>query len=220
MKRLTPGRTGLIALALLAASGCATMQEHDYSEYRAHMPRSILVLPPLNESVDVNAPYSYLSTISLPLGEAGYYVFPVAVVDAFMKDNGLPTPDEMHGVAPAKLREVFGTDAVLYVTIEEWGQKYVVLSSTTVVRARARLVDTASGITIWEGRADWTEGSSGGGDLLTMVISAAIEQIVDTATDVTHDAARSANLQMVFEDRDGLLPGPRSPKHAGGEPTP
>lgn len=40
-------------------------------------PRSILVLPPMNSSVDVNAPYSYLSTISTPLAEKGYYVFPV-----------------------------------------------------------------------------------------------------------------------------------------------
>jgi hypothetical protein len=202
---------GLAPIALAAA--CATMEPHDYSAYREHMPRSILVLPPLNESVDVNASYVWLSTVTMPVAERGYYVFPVTVVDAFMKDNGLPGPDEMHSVSVQKIREIFGADAVLYVVIEDWGQKYVVLSSNTVVRARARLVDTATGIEIWQGRADFTESSSGGSsDLLTMVISAALEQIIDTTSDATHGVARQANYLMVYDEHDGFLPGPRSPQ--------
>lgn len=209
----------LAAIApLVLASACATIESYDYTAYREHMPRSILVLPPLNESIEVNASYVWLSTISMPLGEAGYYVFPVAVVDAFMKDNGLPGPDEMHSVSLQKLREVFGADAVLYVTIEEWGQKYVVLSSNTVVRARARLVDTATGTEIWQGRADLTESSGGGSsDVLSMVINAVLEQIIDTTTDATRGVARQANLQMVYDRRVGLLPGPRSPTKDAGD---
>jgi len=207
---------GLIPIAFVTA--CATMEPHDYTAYREHMPRSILVLPPLNESVDVNASYVWLSTITMPVAERGYYVFPVALVDAFMKDNGLPGPDEMHAVSLQKLREVFGADAVLYVVIEDWGQKYVVLSSNTVVRARARLVDTATGIEIWQGRADFTESSSGGGsDILTMVISAALEQIIDTTSDATHGVARQANYLMVYDEHDGFLPGPRSPQKDAGD---
>jgi hypothetical protein len=216
-------RTALLTLVPLALlSACATIQPYDYSAYREHMPRSILVLPPLNESVDVNASYVWLSTITMPVAERGYYVFPVAVVDAFMKDNGLPGPDEMHSVSPQKLREVFGADAVLYVVIEDWGQKYAVLSSNTVVRARARLVDTATGTEIWQGRADFTEGSGGGGGggvegILAMVISAAIEQIVDTTSDATHGVARQASIQMVYDERAGFLPGPRSPQKDAGD---
>ena len=209
----------LLALApLVLTAACATIEPYDYSAYREHMPRSILVLPPINESVDVNASYVWLSTISMPVAERGYYVFPVAVVDAFMKDNGLPGPDEMHSVSLQKLREVFGADAVLYVTIEDWGQKYVVLSSNTVVRARARLVDTASGSEIWQGRCDFTESSSSGSnDLLGMVISAALEQIIDTTSDATHGVARQANYQMVYDQRAGFLPGPRSPTKDPGD---
>jgi hypothetical protein len=176
------------------------------------------VLPPLNESVDVNASYVWLSTVTMPIAERGYYVFPVAVVDAFMKDNGLPGPDEMHSVPIQKLRDVFGADAVLYVVIEDWGQKYVVLSSNTVVQARARLVDTATGTEIWQGRCDFTESSSsGGGDILSMVISAALEQIIDTTADATHDVARQANYLMVYDEREGFLPGPRSRDKDAGD---
>lgn len=207
-------RGALLAGIACVAIGCAARQPYDYTAYRAHMPRSILVLPPCNESVDVNATYSYLSTVSMPLGEAGYYVFPVAVIDQLLKDNGLPTPDEMHSASLAKIRDIIGADAVLYITIEQWGQKYQVIQSTTVVAARATLVDVATGAKLWEGRAQLAEGSGGGGDPIAMLIAAAIEQIVDSTTDRAHDVARQANWTMTLDPERGLLPGPRSPKYA------
>lgn len=97
-------------------------------------------------------------------------MFPVAVVDQFLKDNGLPTPDEMHTASLAKIREILGADAVLYITIEEWGQKYQVLQSTTVVHARASLVDVATGTALWEGKAVLVEGSGGGNDPIAMLM--------------------------------------------------
>jgi hypothetical protein len=215
MKAKTPIRNASIgfaaaaAFALLAA-GCAS-DPHDYSLYRANMPKSILVLPPLNESVDVMASYSFLSTVSRPLGDIGYYVFPVAVVDAYMKDNGLPNPGEMHQVSIAKLGEVFGADAVLYVTIEEWGQEYIVLQSTTIVRAKVGLVDVKSAALLWEGRVDIAEGSGGGG-LIESVVMAAIDQIVDSVSDRTHEVSRMGIRTMAFDSKHGLLYGPRHPK--------
>jgi hypothetical protein len=209
-RRLARAEGLACAGALLAA--CAA-SPRDYSLFRSHLPRSILVLPPENESVDVNASYSYLSTISRPLGEAGYYVFPVAVVDAFLKENGLPGPAEMHAVSLRKIREVIGADAVLYVTIENWGQKYQVLASTTVVKARAALVDTASGQTLWTGVVFAQESSSGGGDPIAALVVAAVEQIVDSRLDRAHSLSGPANQQMVFDQRDGLLLGPYHPDH-------
>ena len=40
--------------------------------------------------------------------------------DEFMKQNGMPTPGEMHQIAPQKLHRVFGADAILYLVIEKW----------------------------------------------------------------------------------------------------
>ena len=126
--------------ALLAFVGCATRQPYDYTNYRQHPPRSILVLPPLNESVDVQATYGYLSTVTLPLAELGYYVFPVQVVDQFLKENGMPTAGEMHQVPLSKVSEIIGADAVLYVTIQQYGSKYQVINSATLVRDRKSVV--------------------------------------------------------------------------------
>ena len=81
----------------------------------------------------------------MPLAERGYYVFPVAVLDQLMKDNGLPTAGEMHAVSPAKLGEITGADAVLYIVLHQYGSKFLLLGTTTSVEVSARLVDSQSG---------------------------------------------------------------------------
>lgn len=205
-------RLAVVAAATLVTA-CAIPSAPDYASYRAHLPRSILVLPPLNETTDVNGPYVYLSTITRPLAECGYYVFPVAAVDAFMKENGLPTAGEMHGVSLEKIREVVGADAVLYVTLEEWGQKYRIVTSDTVVKARAQLVDVTTGETLWTGSAAAQQSSAAGQtDPFAMLAAALVTQIVSSFTDPTHDAARVANGAMVYDRRDGLLLGPHHPR--------
>ncbi|MCP4407432.1 MAG: hypothetical protein GY807_06680 [Gammaproteobacteria bacterium] len=205
----------LVTVLVVLGSGCATSPDtQGYRAYREHFPKSVLVLPPLNNSLEIQAPYVYLSTVTKPLAECGYYVFPVAVIDAFLKENGMPTPGEMHTIPLDKIRKTTGADAVLYVTLEQWGQQYQILSSTTVVRAEARLVDTATGYTLWTGSARAAESSGdGGGSLVGMLIAATIDQIADTVSDRTHDLAHAANHQMVFDDNHGLLLGPRNPDY-------
>lgn len=202
-----------LLIVTLFACSCAT--KADYALYRSRMPRSILVLPPQNESVAVNAPYTYLSTVTRPLAEYGYYVFPVAVIDAFMKENGLPTPDEMHGVPLEKIKEVIGADAVLYVTIEDWGQKYQIISSVTIVRARARLVDVATGATLWTGKAQAAQDSGGAQHgIIGMLVAAAVHQIIGSMVDHTHQLSRQATMTMVVNQDNGLLLGQRHPEHS------
>lgn len=202
----------LACLTGLLGAGCVTPPTRDYTLFREHMPRSILILPPLNESVDANASYSYLTVAAEALGERGYYVYPVAVIDEFMKDNGLPGPDEMHAVSLAKIDEIIGADAVLYITLEEFGQKFEVLSSTTRVNARASLVDVETGQELWTNQVEHAAGSgSSGGGLLGDILAAAITQVGNTATDAVHVQARIAHHRLVAGSEDGLLYGPRHP---------
>lgn len=201
----------LLPALFICLPGCVTTPPFDYSSFRNHRPRSILVLPPLNQTTDVNAPYIYLSTITRPLAECGYYVFPVAVIDAYMKENGLPSAEEMHGVAREKIRKIIGADAVLYVTIEEWGQKYIVVQSVTTIKAKAQLIDTASGEVIWQGTQLMSQGSGAGGDPIAMLVAAALTQIINTLADHTHDLSRAANHAMIYDTDNGFLAGPYLP---------
>ncbi len=125
LARLSGLVAGFTLLALLG--GCAPTKSVDYSAFKQAKPRSILVLPPLNESPDVKATYSMLSQVTFPLAEAGYYVVPVALADETFRQNGLTSAGDVHQVSPAKLREIYGADAALYVTVSDYGTRYMVI---------------------------------------------------------------------------------------------
>jgi hypothetical protein len=198
-----------LPVIILITSGCATTP-YDYSAFEKSRPRSIVVIPPNNNSIEVNAPYVYLSTITRPLAEKGYYVFPVFVIDHFLKENGLPTPAEMNGIPLDKIGEHIGADAVLYVTIEDWGQKYQVIKSVSKVRANLRLVDVRTGDLLWDSTAVAEQSSGdGGGGLAGMIVGAVVTQILDsTILDPFPDLASQANILSIHDQTRGMLDGP------------
>lgn len=208
---------GCLMLAVIMA-GCAAPPPPDYTNFRAHRPRSILVLPPINQSTAVEATYGYLSTVTFPLAEMGYYVFPVAVVDQFLKENGMPTAGEMHQIPLNKVHEIIGADAVLFTTLVQYGTKYQVLNSTTVVNVQGRLVDTRTGITLWEGVGVAQENSGGSGNLIADMVAAAITQAVNSSTDSAHDVSRTANANLLQLKGRGILYGPYHPEYEKEKP--
>ncbi len=207
------GCCALVATSLLG--GCVEMKPYDYTALRAHRPRSILVLPPLNESTDVNGGYSVLSTVSAPIAEQGYYVYPVSVVDQYLRENGLPTAGEMHQVPLAKLREIIGADAVLYLDLMQYGSKYHLVSSDTIVALKGRLVDAVSGDVLWDGQTVAMQNSNGNGsgNLLADAIAALITQAINSKTDSGHRVAFLASQQLFLAPGRGLLYGPHHPKY-------
>jgi hypothetical protein len=200
-------------LSLLLLSGCQTQKPYDYTNFRAHPPRSILVVPPLNETTELAGTYSYLSTVSRPIAERGYYVFPVAVVDQFLKDNGMPTSGEMNQVPPHKVGEITGADAVLFIDLKQYGSKYVVLNSVTTVEVLAKLVDTRTESVLWEGRGFAQQSGSGSGNIFADLIAAAISQAINKKTDTAHNVSRIANASLFFPEGTGLPYGPYNPKY-------
>ena len=210
---LSAARRQLAALLLLctpaAFGACQTPEPYDYTLFREHAPRSVLVLPPLDNTLEVDAAYAYLATVTQPLAERGYYVFPVAVVDRMLRDNGLPGPGEMHAVPLQRLGEVFGADAVLYIVLKDWGTAYQVLDSSTRVTAEAYLVDVATGTEIWRGEHTAAQSSSsGGGGLGDMLVGALVNQVFTSLADPSQDVARECNAGLFCNSHDGLLVGP------------
>ena len=215
MKRIL----GLIAAtAVLLLRGCAKKAPYDYTAFHESKPKSILVPPPVNLSPDVKASHSVLSTATLPLAEAGYYVFPVAVVEETFQQNGLSNANDIRTVSLPKLHQIFGADAVLYLDIAQYGTSYKVIDSETRVTVKARLLDLRSGKLLWSGGATASSSennNNNGGGLLSMVISAAISQIANTLSDKGYDIGAIANTRLLSAGRDGaILYGPRSPHYA------
>ncbi len=226
--RLSHGLGTLLVTALLAA--CASPSPGGMPIHARVPPKSILVLPPINDSVEVRAPASFMSSVTAPLAERGYYVFPVVVIEELMRANGLPTATEMHQVPLAKLVEIIGPDAVLYPRITDYGRRFQLVNSSAVAEIQARLVDARTGEEIWSGAARVTDdsgsGYSGGGlagAILGAIVEHAVASSLESATD--SDAAlglmQRANYQMFSLGGNRLPFGARHPSYAapkGGPP--
>ncbi|MDR5737011.1 MULTISPECIES: DUF799 domain-containing protein [unclassified Caballeronia] len=209
----------LAALLMLSACASRAPQQADYTAFRNSKPHSILVLPPVNQTSDINATHGMLAQMTMPLAEGGYYVVPVAEMEETFKHNGLTTPTDIQNTAPAKLREIFGADAALYTTVTSYGSKFVVIDSKTVVAANAKLVDLRSGDELWKGTAT-ANGSEtgfnvgmGNGSLVGILVQGVAKQITNSLTDKSFDVAGLTSQRLLATGgKTGLLYGPRSPK--------
>ena len=210
----------IVAPAIMA--GCTLPTKPvDYTEFRAAKPRSILVLPPINKSPDAKGSNGLLAHTTMPLAEGGYYVLPVTLVHETFRENGLIIADEIHAVPPQKLREIFGADAALYLTITQYGTRYMVLNSVTEVRAEAELLSLVTGKSLWRGQAfaSSAENQQTGSGLIGMLVTAALNQVINTATDQGFNYARIASNRLLFPRPNGLLYGPYHPQYVALDET-
>ena len=203
----------MLFTVVAVVSGCATLDYNDpLATYHDTKPTSILIVPVVNESVDVQAPTSVLTTLPRLLGEKGYYVFPVNTVKTILEYEGLYEPAEIHQLAANDLADWFGADAILYVTIHEWTSRYVVFSTTTEVDFEYRIVDK-NGVELWAARQNLSytpqsENQGGGGmaGLLSSAINAAVERAAPNYLPLT----REANNRAFNGGYTPLPPGPYS----------
>lgn len=210
------GQLAATLVAVAALGACATPSPYDYTAFRQNRPVSLLVLPPVNETPEVNATYGVLSQITLPLAEAGYYVLPVSLMDETFRQNGLNNPAEIHDVSPQKLREIFGADAAVYIKVTRYGTSYVVIASETRVTVQARIVDLRTGQLLWQGSASASSEesrSSSQGGLAELLIRAVVTQIVETVADTSFNYAGIASQRLLSPKMNGVLYGPRSPNY-------
>jgi len=212
VNRHIPVIIGLVCIALL--SGCAQTarrSEYDYSTFRAEDPKSILVIPAINRSVQIDAPDLFLSTISRPVAERGYYVFPVHMVKRILEDDGLADADMVHQQDTVRLASLVGADAVLYVVIEQWSAKYVVFSTTVTVEISYVLKSGKTGQELWSSKvakAYNTDQGNSSGNPLADLIAGAIVAAIEKANPNYIPLTKQANADATNRPHFGLPAGP------------
>lgn len=185
-----------LALALLA--GCvAPPVKKDMSAFMAAAPRSILVVPVINKSLDVDAPNYVLSALPVPIADKGYYVFPVNTAKVVLEQEGFYEGDRIHAESPAALAKLFDADAILYVTIHRWDAQYAFIATTVTVEFEYRIV-SREGIEIWNERQKmvYSPQSSSAGSPLAQLISAAITAAVARAAPNYMPLTQQANRHV------------------------
>jgi hypothetical protein len=209
--------SGFALAIVLFLSGCATAPPKDYSAFKTADPKTILILPPKNSSPDVLGTYGVYAQTQRPIIESGFYVLPISLVNEHFKTNGLTVSDEIHLVDIEKLRTIFGADAALYIDIKNYGAKYYVVGSASIVTAEGRLVDLQTGKELWTGTATASSSEQSQNNnmgLAGLLVTAIVKQVLATASDQSYTIAAVMSQRLLSARSPGsLLYGPRHPAY-------
>lgn len=195
MKRLI-----FFAFVCCMVSSCGLMtttvtRESQYSKMYEEKPVTLLVMPPINNSANVEAKDLLYTSISRPLVEAGYYVIsPLLAMDVLKSESAYDA--EMFFDAPlTTFNKFFGVDAVVFSIIDTWAKRgmgiqtnirYVIKSAHTNEILFDRSCDLYLDLSV----------DSGSNGLLAALVELAASAINTAATDHIV-AARKANYYIM-----------------------
>lgn len=187
-----------IAATLLLGS-CATTytRQSQYPKMYDEKPLTILVMPPINNTTNVEAKDLLYTSISYPLIEAGYYVVSPHLAMELLKAESAYDAEQFIDQDASMFGRVFGADAVIFSVIDIWKKKglgietkikYIVKSTSTNEILFERTCDLYLNL----------QQNSGGNSLLSMAVDLAVS-IANTALTDHIVAARKCNA-YIFSD--------------------
>ena len=188
---------------LFLFSGCAPTtltKAAAYPKMYDQKPKSLLILPPMNESTDAEAKEYYMTTVEVPFAQMGYYTFPVEMVSDVMKQEGVYDTELLYKMPMNKFQEYFGADAVLFTKIKKWNVSYMVLASNLTVSVESKIVSTKTSEVLWQNSGtvvvDLSGGNNSGGGLVGLVVQVVATAVSTAAADYVK-YARVANTRLV-----------------------
>jgi len=87
-------------------------------------PISILLMPPINKTTNVEAKAYFHSTLLVPLANKGYYVVPPFLSMEILKRESAYDAELFLNDPIAKFGEVFGADVAVFTIIHSWNKTY------------------------------------------------------------------------------------------------
>jgi len=221
---LKPYRTAVcvafIASLLMACETTNSPHKNPYQDtFDEAGVRSILIVPAVNRSVNVYAPGTMLSTLPALLGDQGYYVFPVNTVKVVLENEGLYEAADIHKLPTEKLAAMFGANAVLYISVEEWDSRYVVFSATTGVTVHFRMV-ASNGNDIWHAEKTiekTSQNNTSTDSMLISLIGDALSAAMERAFPDYRPLALQASQEVFLYDSTRIPIGPYHPSRIDSE---
>ena len=203
-------RVFLCALVSVFLMGCVTQPtKKDMSAFQAAAPRSILVVPTINKSLDVDAPNYVLAALPVPIAEKGYYVFPVNTTKYVLEQEGYYEGERIHQQSTSTLAKLFDADAVLYVSINRWDAQFALLTTVVTVEFDYRLV-SKDGTELWKEnkRMQYQPQSNNAGHPLASLIVAVVNAAITRAAPNYMPLTQQANQQVFILGPNAIPNGP------------
>ena len=147
----TRSRRLLVAAVLMAlVGGCAI--RHAPRPFDPTNPlKRVAVLPLKNETADVDGPNVVRKKMAEALRSRSYVVQDLKETDQVLRDQmGINLGGQLDLTTPQQLGETLDVEGVLYGTLMDFDEITTGLYNARKVRAKFRLVNTATGQTFWE----------------------------------------------------------------------
>ena len=205
MKRLLS-----LLLLVLAVSSCGLSSPNQTRSslypgmYEEH-PVTLLVMPPINNTANVEAKELLYTSISRPLAEAGYYVIPPTLAMAVLRQESGYDAELFLDRPLRQFHDFFGADAVVFSVIESWAKqgvgintklRYFIKSTLTDEILFDRTCDLFLDLSVHSDRGSSQAGI--GSTLLGVLVDLAASALNTAMTDHI-EAARKANY-YIFQD--------------------
>jgi hypothetical protein len=104
-----------------------------YEGMYTELPLTILLMPPINRSTNVEAKEYFYSTLNVPLNNRGYYVLPPFMTMEILKKESAYDSELFLNGTLNKFGEIFGADIVLFTIIEKWDKSSIGATVTVAV---------------------------------------------------------------------------------------
>lgn len=188
-----------LSLLIIAVSCGSTAMTRisQYPKMYDAKPLTILVMPPINNTSNVEAKDLLYTSISKPLAEAGYYVISPHLAMDILKEESAYDAELFVETSLYKFKEFFGADAVVFSQIDEWAKKGFGIQT----KIRYFMKSTSDNEVLFDRSCDLyldLSQSSNTGSVLGLLVDIAASAIATAATDHIV-AARKANA-FIFRD--------------------
>lgn len=190
-----------LIVPLIFVAGCAqkAIKGKEFPLMYTEQPRTILIMPPMNESTAAEAKEYYGTTVQESLSYWGFYTYPFEITSDILKMEGIYDSELVRNMPMEKFREYFGADAVLFTTIKKWNKSYMILTSNLTISIDAELKSTITNQSLWKYNGtvvvDLSGSDAGQAGLAGLIVKLVMTAVVTAATDYV-PYARKANLVM------------------------
>jgi hypothetical protein len=197
---------------IILLSNCSiTKQQAKSKAYKGfydEKPVSVLIMPPINKTTNVEAKEFFFTTLCIPLSNAGYYVIPPFLSLEILKRESAYDAELFLDASLDRFGDVFGADLALFTIIEKWEK--LSLLGTISVQVEYIIKSIKSNTTVYQRKGQITvnANSNNSGTGLGILAGMAAAAIQTAVTD--HVLVGIACSNVTLQD---LPAGPYSPSN-------
>lgn len=184
-------------LSIFMFASCGTTKSAAFPKMYEEAPVVMLVMPPINNSDNVEAKDYFYTTMTVPIAESGYYVLPPAMTMATLQRESAYDAEMFYEGDLKKFGSLFGADVAIFTIIKSW--KKSIIGSKITIEIEYVFRSTKTNETVFNRNAkitcDTSTGVSGGG-LLGAVLIAAADAVKTAVSDYVPVAVKCNNAAL------------------------